>query len=334
MRRGKRGKRPQQSGHPIPNEKHTPSDQPQTGSDATNAVATSNAERQQPDANTTAGSPQQKTASADVDGQMIGWTAVVGRWTRVLGIFTGLLVAVTIGGVVVSVLQFQALKEANNDNKKALVAVQRAFITVSELKQEPAVRNDGTKYWRVAPIIKNTGNTPAVGVSLVVIGPNSEWKIRPEKFTPQDYSLMSFKLGAPRDPDELIGRQEGDVDFSKSGFSIGPQGSVSASKITNEITAQNGIDAQFNKIGRFIYGSVHYFDAFDISHISKFCFRIDGFFQRTPGDTEPLQNICSHWNCSDEYCRKDKEQYESELERVIQEGRRSPFPPAPLAPPK
>lgn len=207
--------------------------------------------------------------------------------------------------------------------REALVAVQRAFINVSELKQESIVGNDGSiKSWHLTPVIKNTGNTPAYNVSIVVISPLYEWILVPQQFNTQKYFKLSWKVQAPRDPDDLIGQKLGGPNFSRSNFSLGPQGTLSASSLTQDITTQNSLDAATGKIGRFIYGSIRYFDAFKAPHVSKFCFRIDGF-QMRPGSFEPLQDLCAHWNCSDESCQKDKENYEADVAMALAE----PAPP-------
>jgi len=149
-----------------------------------------------------------------------------------------------------------AAKRSADIANESLVAVQRAFINVSELKQEAVSDKDGViKFWRVTPVIKNTGNTPAEGVSIVVVTPGVEWIVRPQQFTRQAYSLLSAKIGAPRDPGEFIAdpTARGAL-FFKSNFSIGPQGSISASAITSEITAQDGLDAKLIKLGASFMG--------------------------------------------------------------------------------
>jgi hypothetical protein len=270
---------------------------------------------------------------------------LIARWTRVLGVSTTLLVLATGGLIYIGHLQWTTLEKTDHTLKDTLTtnkATQRAFINVSELKQEPAVRLDGVKYWNVTPVIKNTGNTPALGVSVVVVGPHGEWRTRPKNIDPRDYGFLSYKVGAPRDPDEIFDNPpDSPPDFLKRNISIGPQGTISASGITSEITAQTALDAMSDKVGRFIYGSIRYFDAFDSFHVSKFCFRIDGFYLRTVGDTMPKQDVCSHWNCTDEYCQKDKEDYRRDLsvaagelrERKARPPLRPPFlPPAPPQP--
>ena len=71
--------------------------------------------------------------------------------------------------------------------------------------------------------------------------------------------------------------------------------------------------AQSDQIGRFVFGSIHYTDIFSKVHVSKYCFQIDGATYGATG-IENLQNVCSHWNCSDEYCDADKKAYDEEFD--------------------
>jgi hypothetical protein len=67
-------------------------------------------------------------------------------------------------------------------------------------------------------------------------------------------------------------------------FTIGPQGGVTPSQLSEELTIQD-VQNSFNpnsKTGRFFYGSIHYSDVFRTAHTSKYCFRIDGIYFSTP----------------------------------------------------
>lgn len=221
--------------------------------------------------------------------------------------------------------------QISQNQLNAAKSTARAFIDVSELKIEAASSKGGDPFLRVTPVIRNTGTTPAVGLFLVVVNPRNEWLVRPKQFTPQMYSYLSWKLKAPRDPDELIGASVAGT-LNLSNFTIGPQGGLTASGLTSEMTAQDGIDAQENKIGRFVYGSIRYSDIFGAQHISKFCFRTDGIHVRKPGEIELWQNLCAHWNCTDEYCRRDKDAYQAELKKVLSERLPWQLPPRIAAP--
>jgi hypothetical protein len=228
-----------------------------------------------------------------------------GRWKyvkRAIGVLT------VIGVWVYTILTFGLLI----NSQTSLTAVQRAFIVASELKIEPAAGNT----LRLMPVIKNSGNTPAVGVSIVVITPFDEVYMVPSNMSSTAYSFLSWKIGSPRDPDELIDHPN-DIAFMKSNFTLGSQGGITASRLTVNMTVQNGIDAQANKIGRFIYGSIRYSDVFDTGHTSKFCFRTDGVRGDAAGSIGLVQDICTHWNCTDKYCEQDKAAYEAALKKTI-----------------
>jgi hypothetical protein len=41
-------------------------------------------------------------------------------------------------------------------------------------------------------------------------------------------------------------------------------------------------------------------------------------------NTEPLQDLCDHWNCTDDDCKLDKAEYEKELQSAIDEATKRP----------
>jgi hypothetical protein len=88
---------------------------------------------------------------------------MMARWTRHVGLFTGALVVVGIVTAIIfwrqlNVMQSQlgAMKDANKDTHSALVDVQRAFITVSSLREEIVHDQAGKSIWRYTPAIENT----------------------------------------------------------------------------------------------------------------------------------------------------------------------------------
>jgi hypothetical protein len=251
------------------------------------------------------------------------------NWTEILAFLAAIG---GIGSAIFSGVSAYRASEANAISSKALTEVQRAFITVSELKQDPITDKDGkVSSWRFTPIIKNSGTTPAEAVTLVSVIPHQEFIARPRNLTPERYGFVSFKVGAPRDPDELIAERES-VPVYLSNFAIGPQGGVTASQLSDELTINDVQNSFANRIGRFFYGSIHYSDVFETQHISKFCFRTDGMTIRGPGDAFPLQSLCKHWNCTDQSCVKDKESYERELRAALAEYEARPSRPTPTVP--
>jgi hypothetical protein len=279
----------------------------------------------------TSATPSNETQAKVSQRPFYTWFARV-DWKVVAELFLGLVIAfATVVNVGVAIRQWSAMTDNNSIAQKALTAVQRAFITVSELKQEPVLDKDGTTIsWRFTPVIKNSGPTDAEAVTLVAVTPHQAFTVRPPQFTINGYDYLSWKVGAPRDPDELINSPV-KAPVYLSNFTIGPQGaSVTASQLTDELTLQDIQNSFSNRIGRFFFGTVHYTDVFGTEHISKFCFRTDGIYIRRPGEAFPIQSLCSHWNCTDKSCPKDRDSYNADMKQAIAEG--MPVPPVPKSP--
>jgi hypothetical protein len=113
--------------------------------------------------------------------------------------FAFVIAAATVVNLCVAVRQWAAMVENNGIASRALTAVQRAFITVSELKQEPKFDKDGKVIaWRFTPVIKNTGNTDAEMVTFAAASPMQEWIARPQNILITTFLSISAKIGAPR----------------------------------------------------------------------------------------------------------------------------------------
>jgi hypothetical protein len=211
--------------------------------------------------------------------------------------------------------------DANNLTR----AIQRAFITVSELRREPIVDQAGTS-WRYTPAIENSGNTPTDTFSMVAVTPFNQFVVRSTEqliamrrnessgvSRNEDEQLIEWNIGAPPDPDRIFDWPP-DQGAQKRTFLItqvvGPKATIYPFTASAEIGVKNAVDAMSGKLGRFFYGSVHYTDIFGDAHITKYCFRIDGIFMRKLGEGEPTVSPCQHWNCTDQACNKDKAAYE------------------------
>jgi hypothetical protein len=60
----------------------------------------------------------------------------------------------------------------------------------------------------------------------------------------------------------------------------------------------------------FIYGIAVYDDIFQqAAHVTKYCYEVIGL---VGADETPSIAACSHWNCADEECERDKKAYDSE----------------------
>jgi hypothetical protein len=128
---------------------------------------------------------------------------------------------------------------------------------------------------------------------------------------------VSWKVGAPYDPDLIFASNSSSA---IAHLTIGPGASTSASFLSDILAKDDGMNAQSDKIGRFVFGSIHYNDIFHKAHVSKYCFRIDGSMYGATG-SENLQTVCRHWNCSDEYCDADKKAYDEEFAAAYADAR-------------
>jgi len=242
--------------------------------------------------------------------------------------------------------------DANNLTR----SIQRAFITVSELRREPVTDQSGkTVSWRFTPAIANSGHTPTEKLAIVSITPRTESEaLAAETFIAmdngaglprphQDESFVEWELGSPPNPDSVFqwtsvgaAATMKKLLFIENAL-IGPNATVYPFLAGGDISAQDAIDAQSDKIGRFFYGSIHYDDILGgEGHVTKYCFRIDNFVMRY-GVQEPVSSYCRHWNCSDKSCEEDKAAYDKEYAAAPKNskedtGRRFPNIPPPTPP--
>ena len=211
----------------------------------------------------------------------------------------------------------------NANNQAALLTIQRAFLGASELQVEP-VANEAPGTVDITPLIKNSGPTPAIDVSIAFIGPRDQWVVdmdsrfglaHARQIRPDQFNGIASKVGAPSDPDDIFSNETlGTMTVRHVLINAGSP--INYSQLTNRIGPNDGIDAQAGKIGRFISGSIRYTDVFNIQHVSKYCFRIDGIAFNN-GVTTNQQSFCRHWNCIDDFCKMDKEQYLKDVNDAI-----------------
>lgn len=141
----------------------------------------------------------------------------------------------------------------------------------------------------------------------------------PREFSREGYFFLSWKIGAPRDPDELIDQSSGFIEPLRH-LTIGPQGGITASNLSFDFSVNDVAAASSDRIGRFFYGSIRYTDIFERPHTTKFCFRVDGLQQLGTAAPQIIQGVCQHWNCTDDACKADKAAYQAELSKAVAEG--------------
>jgi hypothetical protein len=156
-------------------------------------------------------------------------------------------------------------------------ASQRASVVFAGFQRNELKDKDGNlKSVEMIPIIKNTGGTAATNVSAVTISPENEHEIFRDRI-PKEKNFKFFAMGAPRDPDDAFE----DIPLTKSDYIvsntyIGPGAVLPMLAAGVENTDRSIDDIQGEKIGRFVYGSIHYTDFLGEEHISKYCLRVDG----------------------------------------------------------
>lgn len=224
--------------------------------------------------------------------------------------------------------QLSAVIESNCINRNSYTAVQRAFVSADELKQQMIIGNNGVKILKFTPIVVNSGTTPATNVTIAAATPVNDWMLRPERESAPKYQFLAWKTHAPMDPDDisLIPAEIGM--FAIKNLTIGPKGVLSDETLSAELDWSD-FNTQLGKsLGRFFYGSIHYEDVFHAFHVTKYCFYIDRFSFGSEG-VQILPGKCPHWNCTDEYCAQDKENYEDDVKAALVKGVPNDWPPVP-----
>jgi len=205
--------------------------------------------------------------------------------------------------------------------RESFAAVQRAFIVVSGLKEE-TVRDDAGKVtgYRFSPIIRNSGNTPAKAVEWITINPFSAiWLPQYRQFS---------RAPAPIDPDEIFHHPEHMIEINHT--ILGPRDDIPTLP-EFAIDAKRFQDILGGRIGRFYFGVIHYRDTFsDEGRVTMYCYTLNNLVDDKDGlelsgpivtgaiKARPFVNLCSHWNCADNECAKDRQSYDDEISKARQ----------------
>ena len=154
---------------------------------------------------------------------------VIRRWTiaGAIGVFlyTGLTLALLVGTVVHNRIsnkfirsQLATSEQANEISRQSFSAVQRAFITVTDVSvhRGSADRFPGgvpqNKFWMILPIIENSGNTPTVNLCWmnalsITTGPEQNpdvFAVDIEKSSSADPSPWNYGILGPKAKMTLI----------------------------------------------------------------------------------------------------------------------------------
>jgi hypothetical protein len=224
------------------------------------------------------------------------------------------LSAITVTAILV-LIQDCILNKTDNTMRESFEGVQRAFVNVTDLRHREII-NEGDREHPMhifTPIIKNAGNTSARNVIIYVFGPGTSQYVDTDEIPAQDYRMIEATINAPQDVETYIRNPRAGKAIIKNA-TIGPQSEIN--------------DDNFNMLvwpvfyypnsnyGRFVYGMVNYDDVFTKRHISKFCFRVDLEGQEN-GKLTQEKHICSHWNCTDSDCNRDKQEYDADYAAAV-----------------
>jgi hypothetical protein len=241
-------------------------------------------------------------------------------WNRLTGwgviVYTGLTFFIMLASMFGAIYSRQQASSA----EKSVVAVQRAFIVVSGLKEEAVHTNDKVTGFKFTPIIRNSGNTPAKQVRWATLDPfNVGFSPQFRQFAGEDN---------PVDPDQFFNQPE-KISLIQIGRGIlGPQDTLLlAPEFPIDDRAFQSIIS--GRLDRFYFGAIRYFDQFsEKERVTKYCYTInnfssgDGFEASGPGvkapAVHPFPVLCQHWNCADEDCAADKKRYEEEKRQTPQ----------------
>lgn len=213
---------------------------------------------------------------------------------------------------------------------------QRAFVLAQGLHQEPETDKDGKPVGQlITPTIKNTGNTPATSLSYITITPEnqSRYSLKPgAPVIPPVFATITLR--SPADPEDyfLEALRKKDSEITINAY-LAPQTELPLVYFENgtrmNIQEWNAI-IRAQKIG-YLYGSIHYVDAFGESHISKYCYDLNTIHFDTGGRLQFAPPLCRHWNCTDKDCDKDKAAYNQEAVAVLEKLKKNPdaFPGSP-----
>jgi hypothetical protein len=238
--------------------------------------------------------------------------------TNKLVIWTRVLAVVGIFSLFASGLQWCALLRTDETTREAFTAVQRAFVNVSELKIEKGKilpgppGNPGTSEsaWWFTPMIQNTGNTPTKNMHFLPIA----W-CGPPGFTlgpMQAFGCEATPL-PPTDPDNFF------QDRSTGHAVLGPHSIIPIGGVGIPVPAIESLGIAQRTTGGewFVFGAIHYNDIFPYTreHVTKYCFVINAN-NFVLGEIQPAYGLCKHWNCVDDECVRDKEDYEAESRKA------------------
>jgi hypothetical protein len=273
--------------------------------------------------------PQQWWRGGNHSRRAANFTVLLALGTLALaGVNIGMLLAMRSGAE----QQHIDTLESNRISREAFTAVQRAFIVsiaFNESKEDTPKENA----FRFTPVFRNTGNTPAINVSIFSVTAR-DYRVFLLAYLGDDMAALertlkkSTTVGASVDPEKLLGFYQthsetpGGPLFAyaiiKNTY-LSPQVAFSPS-IASGVVSDYGesLDNVLQRMIRggmdkFFIGVIHYDDMFGQSHVTKYCYAIAGV---TGNPLKFNWGQCTHWNCIDADCERDAREYDNEFAKA------------------
>jgi hypothetical protein len=226
-----------------------------------------------------------------------------------------------VGGVTAWIfwLQLREMQEDSRLNARAFINVERLAEPEQILLPKAPNWEDEGVLWIFRPIFSNSGKTPALNIRVVAVNPGSEpafYGIDETVHQTNSHPISKREFGrhAPDDPEIIFSwpKDRQDQFLVKDFVYLGANAAI---------TPGSSPFVEWRMVFQkwmwwFYFGSIHYDDFFGAGHVSKFCFMVDP--AGLGGITSKSKYVatvetCTHWNCMDDSCKKDREEYNREV---------------------
>lgn len=214
------------------------------------------------------------------------WRTII-EWfdpNRTVATFT---VVIALTGIVYTFFawgQWNGLLEANKISHAALVATQRAYVTINGLQIEPVKDgNDKQVFWRLAPKIVNSGNTPTKNMWYTATF--GDYEVNPQTENPPSIPQTEDLINAAQNRGTLGARQETDI------------------LMQQPIPVQYATEVMNRRMRIRIRGAIVYEDFFTTeTHVTRYCYALWGNPAIT-GTYGLSYSMCGgSSNCADQEC--------------------------------
>lgn len=179
--------------------------------------------------------------------------------------------------------QWKEMVKSNENATRALISTQRAYVNVVGLEIVPLIDATGHQaWWRISPIIQNSGNTPTRNLWMTMLANDYDFNFRKNgpRIPKRDYLLTASKnyaTLAPKQETRNWNRQSIPFDWTQ------------------------GIRDQSFRV--YVHGALMYNDFFsDVPHTTQYCYALWGFPPVTGESGFSYSECGGKSNCADEEC--------------------------------